>query len=83
MSIKEVLHGALLKGPLVTPTGGANAWAGITQIASGSTSVQISSTVIKFIEIKNSRISDILLSRIFKKEDKLSLVCREFIVKAI
>lgn len=47
MSVKEVLHGALLKGPLVTPTGGSNAWAGITLIASGSTTVQISSTVVK------------------------------------
>lgn len=47
MSIKEVVHGALKKGPDIMPTGAANAYAGITQIASGSASVTVSTTTVK------------------------------------
>lgn len=45
---KEILHGALLKGPLHTSvSGAANAWSGITSIASGSATVTVSTTVVK------------------------------------
>ncbi len=47
MSVKELLHGGMLKGPLHTKTGGTNAFAGVTQIASGSVTVQVSSSVVK------------------------------------
>lgn len=44
---KEVLHGGLLKGPLLTQTGGTNAWSGVTAMGSAATSVTVSTTVVK------------------------------------
>ncbi len=43
----ELLYKGTLKGPLRTPTGGANAWAGRTTLNSGSATVTVSSTVVK------------------------------------
>lgn len=47
MSVKEVLHGALLKGPLLAEVGAADSFAGITAMGSASTSVTVSTTVVK------------------------------------
>ena len=45
--VKEILHGALLKGPMTTQVDASNPWAGTTTIASGSVTVQVSSSVVK------------------------------------
>ena len=43
----ELLHRAQLKGPVKIATGNANDFAGVTAIASGATSVTVSTTVVK------------------------------------